>query len=75
MKIAILNGLVMVSFIRDLCEKSIPLGEAIFIGAITRLHPVITTALVASLGFIPMALNKGMAQKYNDRLPLLLLAG
>jgi cobalt-zinc-cadmium resistance protein CzcA len=55
--IAILNGLVLVSFIRDLISRNQLLESAIIEGAVTRLRPVITTALVASLGFIPMALN------------------
>ena len=52
--IAMLNGLVMVAFINDLRKAGLSLDAAIIKGALTRLRPVLTTALVASLGFIPM---------------------
>ncbi|WP_348680396.1 efflux RND transporter permease subunit, partial [Alcanivorax profundi] len=61
--IAILNGLVMVSFIRELMRDGVALDEAIIEGAVTRLRPIITTALVASLGFVPMALNTGIGSE------------
>src|SRR5690606_15196918 len=54
--VAVLNGLVMVSFIRSLREEGRSLDQAIIEGALTRLRPVLMTALVASLGFVPMAL-------------------
>jgi cobalt-zinc-cadmium resistance protein CzcA len=73
--IAIGNGLVMVSFIRDLRKQNIPLEEAIFNGAITRLRPVITTALVASLGFIPMALNTGIGSEVQRPLATVVIGG
>jgi cobalt-zinc-cadmium resistance protein CzcA len=73
--IAILNGLVMVSFIRDLRKQNIPLEQAIFDGAITRLRPVITTALVASLGFVPMALNTGMGSEVQRPLATVVIGG
>src|SRR5690606_10253054 len=55
--VAVLNGLVMVSFIRSLRGEGRDLDDAIIEGALTRLRPVLMTALVASLGFVPMALN------------------
>src|SRR5690606_35234522 len=58
--VAVLNGLVMVSFIRRLRQDGLPLEDAIREGAITRLRPVLMTALVASLGFVPMAFNTGV---------------
>ena len=61
--IAILNGLVMVSFIRDLIHDGFCVEKAIVQGALTRLRPVLTTALVASLGFVPMALNTGIGSE------------
>jgi cobalt-zinc-cadmium resistance protein CzcA len=73
--IAILNGLVMVSFIRDLRKQNIPLEQAIFDGAITRLRPVITTALVAALGFVPMALNSGMGSEVQRPLASVVIGG
>jgi cobalt-zinc-cadmium resistance protein CzcA len=53
--VAVLNGLVMISFIRSLLQEGRPLDLAIREGALTRLRPVLMTALVASLGFVPMA--------------------
>src|SRR3546814_6227163 len=55
--IAVLNGLVMISYIRQLRIRGLHLEEAIREGALTRLRPVLMTALVASLGFVPMALS------------------
>jgi heavy metal efflux system protein len=57
--IAVLNGVVLVSYILELRERTHDVEEAVFAGAITRLRPVLMTALVASLGFIPMALSHG----------------
>lgn len=73
--IAILNGLVMVSLIRDLRKQNMSLEQAIFDGAITRLRPVITTALVASLGFVPMALNTGMGSEVQRPLASVVIGG
>src|SRR3546814_21114419 len=57
--VAVINGLVMISFIRSLREQGFPLGTAIRAGVLTRLRPVLLTALVASLGSVPMALHVG----------------
>ena len=57
--VAVLNGLVMISYIRTLREEGMPLDAAIREGALTRLRPVLMTALVASLGFLPMAISNG----------------
>ncbi|MGL6158426.1 MAG: CusA/CzcA family heavy metal efflux RND transporter, partial [Ralstonia mannitolilytica] len=57
--VAVLNGLVMLSFIRSLREEGQSLDTAIRTGALTRLRPVLMTALVASLGFVPMAIATG----------------
>jgi heavy metal efflux system protein len=57
--VAVLNGTVMISFIRRLRSEGRPLSEAIRVGSLTRLRPVLMTALVASLGFVPMALATG----------------
>lgn len=73
--IAILNGLVMVSFIRDLIKQNIELEKAIVKGALTRLRPVLTTALVASLGFIPMALNTGIGSEVQRPLATVVIGG
>ena len=56
--VAVLNGLVMPTFIRQLLRQGASKEEAIIRGALTRLRPVVMTALVASLGFVPMALSQ-----------------
>ncbi|MGC1497851.1 MAG: CusA/CzcA family heavy metal efflux RND transporter [Sulfitobacter sp.] len=73
--IAILNGLVMVSFIRELIREGRPLEEAITEGALTRLRPVLTTALVASLGFVPMAINTGIGSEVQRPLATVVIGG
>jgi len=73
--IAILNGLVMVSFIRDLIEDGLSVEKAIIDGALIRLRPVLTTALVASLGFVPMALNTGIGSEVQRPLATVVIGG
>ena len=73
--IAILNGLVMVSFIRELMHEGVTLDDAIIEGAVTRLRPIITTALVASLGFVPMALNTGIGSEVQRPLATVVIGG
>ncbi len=73
--VAVLNGVVMVSFIRGLIEEGRPVGEAIREGALTRLRPVLMTALVASLGFVPMALNVGAGAEVQRPLATVVIGG
>jgi cobalt-zinc-cadmium resistance protein CzcA len=73
--IAVLNGLVLVSFIRDLIAKGVPLEEAIRDGALTRLRPVLMTALVAALGFVPMAFNTGIGSEVQRPLATVVIGG
>src|SRR5690606_11735246 len=73
--IAVLNGLVMISFIRRLREQGDPLDEAILDGALGRLRPVLMTALVASLGFVPMALNVGAGSEVQRPLATVVIGG
>ncbi|HZV38498.1 MAG TPA: CusA/CzcA family heavy metal efflux RND transporter, partial [Pseudoxanthomonas sp.] len=73
--IAVLNGLVMISFIRKLREQGDPLDEAIADGALGRLRPVLMTALVASLGFVPMALNVGAGSEVQRPLATVVIGG
>ena len=73
--IAVLNGLVMVAFIRDLRQQGRSLEEAIVEGALTRLRPVLMTALVASLGFVPMALNTGIGAEVQRPLATVVIGG
>lgn len=73
--IAVLNGLVMVAFIRDLRSHGQELYAAITEGALTRLRPVLMTALVAALGFIPMALNTGIGSEVQRPLATVVIGG
>ncbi len=73
--IAVLNGLVMVSFIKDLRAHGQALNEAIIEGALTRLRPVLMTALVAALGFVPMALNTGIGSEVQRPLATVVIGG
>jgi cobalt-zinc-cadmium resistance protein CzcA len=73
--IAVLNGLVLVSFIRDLRQHGRLLDDAIVEGALTRLRPVLMTALVAALGFVPMALNTGIGSEVQRPLATVVIGG
>ena len=73
--VAVLNGLVMIAFIRGLREQGRPLRQAIDEGALTRLRPVLMTALVASLGFIPMALATGTGAEVQRPLATVVIGG
>jgi cobalt-zinc-cadmium resistance protein CzcA len=73
--VAVLNGLVMISFIRNLREEGRTLDEAINEGAMTRLRPVLMTALVASLGFVPMALATGTGAEVQRPLATVVIGG
>jgi cobalt-zinc-cadmium resistance protein CzcA len=73
--VAVLNGLVMISYIRTLREEGMPLDTAIRDGALTRLRPVLMTALVASLGFIPMAIATGTGAEVQRPLATVVIGG
>ena len=73
--VAVLNGVVMVSFIRNLLAEGRGLDEAIRDGALTRLRPVLMTALVASLGFVPMAFNVGAGAEVQRPLATVVIGG
>jgi cobalt-zinc-cadmium resistance protein CzcA len=73
--VAVLNGLVMISFIQKLRLEGVRLDEAILQGAITRLRPVFMTALVASLGFVPMALATGTGSEVQRPLATVVIGG
>lgn len=73
--IAVLNGLVMVAFFRDLIAHGMQVREGIIEGALTRLRPVLMTALVASLGFVPMALNTGIGSEVQRPLATVVIGG
>lgn len=73
--IAVLNGLVMITYINDLVKKGMETSEAIIEGALTRLRPVLMTALVASLGFVPMALATGTGAEVQKPLATVVIGG
>jgi len=73
--VAVLNGLVMISFIRRLHEQGAALDAAVRDGALGRLRPVLMTALVASLGFLPMALNVGAGSEVQRPLAVVVIGG
>ncbi|MBU4610331.1 CusA/CzcA family heavy metal efflux RND transporter [Achromobacter sp. GG226] len=73
--VAVLNGLVMLSFIRDLRQDGKSLDDAVRIGALTRLRPVLMTALVASLGFVPMAIATGTGAEVQRPLATVVIGG
>jgi len=73
--VAVLNGLVMVSFVRQLRQQGMPLQQAVDEGARGRLRPVLMTALVAALGFVPMAFNVGAGAEVQRPLATVVIGG
>ena len=73
--VAVLNGVVMVSYINQLRQEGKTLDEAVLQGAETRLRPVLMTALVASLGFVPMALSQGAGAEVQRPLATVVIGG
>jgi cobalt-zinc-cadmium resistance protein CzcA len=73
--VAVLNGLVMIAYIRSLIDKGMDVDAAISEGAVTRLRPVLMTALVASLGFIPMAIATGTGAEVQRPLATVVIGG
>jgi cobalt-zinc-cadmium resistance protein CzcA len=73
--IAVLNGIVLLTYIRELRNEGVPLEEAVTRGATTRLRPVVMTALVASLGFIPMAVSHGSGAEVQRPLATVVIGG
>ncbi len=73
--IAVLNGLVMITYIQQLIDEGVDPDEALTRGATTRLRPVLITALVASLGFIPMALAMGVGAEVQKPLATVVIGG
>lgn len=73
--IAVLNGLVMISFIRDLRQEGLTLDEAIQTGALSRLRPVLMTALTDAIGFVPMALATDIGAEVQRPLATVVIGG
>lgn len=73
--VAVLNGVVLVSFVRMLRDQGLSLVDALIEGAMTRLRPIVMTALVASLGFVPMAFNVGLGAEVQRPLATVVIGG
>jgi len=73
--VAVLNGLVLISFIRNLIDQGHGLEDAVREGTLTRLRPVLMTALVASLGFLPMAIATGTGAEVQRPLATVVIGG
>jgi heavy metal efflux system protein len=73
--VAVLNGVVMITFIQKLLREGLSLDEAILQGSLTRLRPVLMTALVASLGFVPMAFATGPGAEVQRPLATVVIGG
>ena len=73
--VAVLADMLLVSYIRQLRQRGMALEDAVETAAMTRLRPVLMTALVASLGFVPMALNTGMGSEVQQPLATVVIGG
>lgn len=73
--VAVLGDMVLVSTIRQLADEGVPLARAVPLAAERRLRPVLMTALVASLGFLPMALNTGVGAEVQRPLATVVIGG
>jgi cobalt-zinc-cadmium resistance protein CzcA len=73
--VAVLDDMILVSYIRQLRARGVPLDEAVTQAAITRLRPVLMTTLVASLGFLPMAFSDGMGAEVQRPLATVVIGG
>jgi cobalt-zinc-cadmium resistance protein CzcA len=73
--VAVLNGLVMITFVNELRDGGMSRDRAIVEGAVTRLRPVLMTALVASLGFLPMAIATGTGAEVQRPLATVVVGG
>lgn len=73
--VAVLNGVVLVSFINRLREEGVELNRAVYEGCLTRLRPVLMTALVASLGFLPMATATSTGAEVQQPLATVVIGG
>jgi cobalt-zinc-cadmium resistance protein CzcA len=73
--IAVLNGIMLISFINQLRAEGRPIDQAVIEGSLTRLRPKLMTALVASLGFVPMALASGAGAEVQRPLATVVIGG
>jgi len=73
--VAVLNGIVLVSYINQIRSHGLELRDSVIAGSVDRLRPVLMTALVASLGFIPMAFNTGPGSEVQRPLATVVIGG
>jgi cobalt-zinc-cadmium resistance protein CzcA len=73
--VAVLNGMVLVSYFNELRERGKSLRDAVLEGSLTRLRPVMMTAAVASLGFVPMAIATGAGAEVQRPLATVVIGG
>jgi len=73
--VAVLNGVVMVTFIESLIERGMAAPQAIVQGARMRMRPVLMTAAVASFGFLPMAVSQGAGAEVQKPLATVVIGG
>ena len=73
--VAVLNGVVLMSYVLDLRTKGLSAEEAAYQGALIRVRPVLMTALVASLGFVPMALSTSAGAEVQQPLATVVIGG
>jgi heavy metal efflux system protein len=73
--VAVLDAMILVSYVRQLRRKGVPLDEAVTEAATTRLRPVLMTTLVASLGFVPMAFSTGVGAEVQRPLATVVIGG
>jgi cobalt-zinc-cadmium resistance protein CzcA len=73
--VAVLNGVVLVTYITQLRQRGVPIQAAVTEGAMTRLRPVLMTALVGSLGFVPMAISTGVGAEVQRPLATVVIGG
>src|SRR5262249_35538384 len=73
--VAVLDDMILVSYVRQLRRKGLSVDEAVRQAAVTRLRPVLMTTLVASLGFLPMAFSTGMGAEVQRPLATVVIGG
>jgi cobalt-zinc-cadmium resistance protein CzcA len=73
--VAVLDDMILVSYVRQLRDRGLSLDDAVTQAAVTRLRPVLMTTLVAALGFLPMACNTGMGAEVQRPLATVVIGG
>lgn len=73
--VSVLDGVILISFIRELRSKGTSMAKAVLEGSLSRFRPIVTVGLVASLGFVPMALNTHMGAEVQRPLATVVIGG